>query len=50
MTGCWIFKEEFQLLLRLAGFEHWDCYGTPEGGALEIGLDEMQSYWIASNE
>jgi SAM-dependent methyltransferase len=28
MTGRWIFKEEFQLLLRLAGFKHWKCLGT----------------------
>ncbi len=47
MTSRWIFKEEFQLLLRLAGFERWECFGTPEGGPLEIGLDEVRSYWIA---
>jgi SAM-dependent methyltransferase len=47
MTARWLFKEEFQLLLRLAGFERWACYGTPEGGRLDLGLAEMQSYWIA---
>lgn len=47
MHGRWIFKEEFQLLLRLAGFEHWACFGTPEGAPLAIGLEEVQSYWIA---
>ena len=47
MTGRWIFKDEFQLLLRLAGFEHWEFFGTPEGASLEIGRDEVQSYWIA---
>jgi SAM-dependent methyltransferase len=47
MNGRWIFKAEFQLLLRLAGFERWDAYGTPEGGPLEIGLEEAQSYWVA---
>jgi hypothetical protein len=47
MTARWLFKEEFQLLLRLAGFERWECYGTPEGGRLDIGLEEIQSYWIA---
>lgn len=46
MTGRWIFKAEFQLLLRLAGFAHWEFFGTPEGTPLEIGLDEVQSYWI----
>jgi SAM-dependent methyltransferase len=47
MTSRWIFKDEFQLLLRLAGFEHWECFGTPLGEPLEIGLDETRSYWIA---
>jgi SAM-dependent methyltransferase len=46
MNGRWIFKEEFQLLLRLGGFERWACFGTPEGDPLEISLDEVQSYWI----
>lgn len=50
MNGRWIFKAEFQLLLRLAGFDHWDCFGTPEGDPLEVGLDESQSYWIAYKE
>lgn len=49
MTGRWIFKEEFQLLLRLAGFSRWEVYGTPEGDPLELGLEEAQSYWIAYN-
>ncbi len=47
MTGRWIFKEEFQLLLRLGGFEHWECFGTPDGGPLHSGLEESFSYWIA---
>jgi hypothetical protein len=46
MTSRWIFKEEFQLLLRLAGFERWESFGTPEGDPLEIGLEETRSYWI----
>lgn len=45
MTARWIFKEEFQLLLRLAGFERWECFGTPEGDPLVVGLDETPSYW-----
>jgi SAM-dependent methyltransferase len=48
MTGRWVFKDEFQLLLRLAGFEHWQCFSTPEKEPLEVGLEEAQSYWIAS--
>lgn len=47
MTGRWIFKEEFQLLLRLGGFERWECFGTPDGDALVVGLDDIHSYWIA---
>jgi SAM-dependent methyltransferase len=47
MTGRWIFKEEFQLLLRLAGFSRWEAFGTPEGAPLEVGLDETFSYWMA---
>ncbi|HWQ11555.1 MAG TPA: class I SAM-dependent methyltransferase [Roseiflexaceae bacterium] len=46
MTGRWIFKEEFVLLLRLAGFARWAYFGTPEGERLDIGLEEQQSYWI----
>jgi SAM-dependent methyltransferase len=47
MTGRWIFKEEFQLLLRLGGFARWEVFGTPERDPLELGLREAQSYWIA---
>jgi SAM-dependent methyltransferase len=47
MTGRWIFKDEFQLLLRVAGFSRWECYGTPERDPLEVGLDDVHSYWIA---
>lgn len=47
MTGRWIFKEEFQLLLRLAGFTRWEASSTPEGDPLVIGLDDQRSYWVA---
>jgi SAM-dependent methyltransferase len=47
MTGRWILKEEFQLLLRLGGFERWECFGGPDGDPLIVGLDDMRSYWIA---
>jgi SAM-dependent methyltransferase len=49
MNGRWIFKDEFQLLLRLAGFAHWRCFGSPAGGDLILGPDEQQSYWIADS-
>jgi SAM-dependent methyltransferase len=47
MTGRWVFKEEFKLLLRLAGFEHFEYFRTPEREPLQVGLDEAFSYWIA---
>jgi hypothetical protein len=46
MAGRWIFKEEFQLLLRLTGFERWECFGTPDRAPLVLGLEETSSYWI----
>ena len=46
MTARWIFKEEFQLLLRLAGFDHWESFSTPERDPLEIGPEGTHSYWI----
>ena len=46
MTGRWIFKEEFVLLLRSAGFARWSYFSTPEGDQLELGPEEQQSYWI----
>jgi SAM-dependent methyltransferase len=48
MTARWIFKEEFVLLLRLGGFARWACFSTPERDLLDIGLDQCQSYWIAT--
>jgi SAM-dependent methyltransferase len=47
MTSRWIFKEEFRLLLRLAGFARWEGFSTPERDPLTIGLEGSQSYWIA---
>jgi hypothetical protein len=46
ISGRWIFKPEFQLLLRLAGFERWEVFSTPERDPLEVGRDESLSYWI----
>jgi len=46
MNGRWIFKDEFQLLLRLAGFTHWKCFSSPTGDLLDLGVNEQQSYWI----
>ena len=46
MHGRWTFKDEFQLLLRVAGFTRWSCYGSPTGDQLNVGPDEQHSYWI----
>jgi SAM-dependent methyltransferase len=50
MTSRWIFKEEFVLLLRLAGFARWSYFSTPEGAPLELGPEEQQSFWIVDKE
>lgn len=50
MTGRWILKDEFQLLLRLAGFEYWEASGSPEGDPLIMGLDDTLSYWVAKKQ
>jgi SAM-dependent methyltransferase len=46
MAGRWIFREELQLLLRLAGFTRWQAFRSPEGEALVMGPDERYSYWV----
>lgn len=47
MQSRWIFREEFQLLLELAGFARWEGFSTPERDPLVVGVDETCSYWIA---
>jgi SAM-dependent methyltransferase len=47
MTSRWVFRDEFQLLLGLAGFARWEAFSTPERDHLVVGLDETYSYWIA---
>ena len=47
MTGRWVFKSEFELLLRLAGFGRWDVWGTQYGDPLTSKLTETPSFWIA---
>lgn len=50
MNGRWMFKEEFQLLLRLAGFARWAYFGSPMGGQFDLGPNEQQSYWVVDKE
>lgn len=47
ITGRWIFKDEFQLLLRLGGFSNWEYFSTPDRDPLQIGLEDTIGYWIA---
>jgi hypothetical protein len=47
ITSRYIFKEEFQLLLRLAGFIRWENWSTPQRDPLQTGLDGTHSYWVA---
>lgn len=46
MSARWIYKEEFQLLLRLAGYSSWQLCGSHDGqpyvGDKEMGL----TYWV----
>lgn len=48
MSGRWVNKEEFQLLLRLAGFSSWQSFGDPDGGPLVLGKESISSYWVAN--
>ena len=43
-----IYKEEFQLLLRLGGFEQWELYGSHDG-KLYVGSEHIgDTYWMAT--
>lgn len=46
MHGRWIFKDEFQLLLRIAGFTRWESFGSSTGDPLILGSNGQHSYWI----
>ena len=45
MTVRWIHREEFKLLLRLAGFERWNLYGDFDKTSFDSNSDEM--IWVA---
>ena len=51
MTSRWIYKEEFQLLLRMAGFERWSLYGSCDGRPFpdpeETNDRRAIAYWVA---
>ena len=48
MQARWIHKEEFQLLLRLGGFDQWELYGSYDGKPY-VGSEHMgDTYWMAT--
>ena len=48
MAARWIYKEEFQLLLRLAGFSRWQVFGSGDGRPYRGSKDLTETYWIVS--
>jgi|GEM_PF-392290 ubiquinone/menaquinone biosynthesis C-methylase UbiE len=48
MKARWIYKEEFQLLLRLAGFREWVLYGGWDCREYEGGPDTTDAFWVAT--
>ena len=48
MQARWIHKEEFQLLLRLGGFEQWELYGSHDGESYVGSAHIVNAYWTAT--
>ena len=46
MTARWIYKEEFQLLLRLVGFSRWQLFGTHDGQPYAGSKETGTTYWV----
>ena len=46
MTARWIYKEEFQILLRLAGFSRWQLFGTHDGQPYAGSKETRTTYWV----
>ena len=45
MQTRWIHKEEFQLLLRLSGFDQWELYGSHDGKPYAGSPHITNTYW-----
>ena len=45
MQARWIHKEEFQLLLRLSGFDQWELYGSHDGKPYVGSPHITNTYW-----
>ncbi len=48
LCGRWVYEEEFQLLLRLAGFSHWELYGSEDGKPYSRADGMGLTYWVVS--
>ena len=46
MQARWIYTEEFQLLLRLGGFERWELYGSPDCQPYVRSAKVDDTYWV----
>jgi len=47
MVARWIYREEFQLLLRLASFQEWVLYGGWDCREYEGRADTTDAFWVA---
>ena len=48
MQARWIHKEEFQLLLRLGGFDQWELYGSYDGNPYVASEHMGDTYWMVT--
>jgi SAM-dependent methyltransferase len=48
MHARWIYPEEFQLLLRLCGFGHWELYGDQDCGPYVGSEKATNTYWVVT--
>ena len=50
MQARWSHKEEFQLLLRLGGFEQWELYGSHDREPYVGSAHIVDTYWTATKK
>ena len=46
MTARWLYQQEFQLLLRLAGFSRWQLFGSHDGQPYASSQEAATTYWV----
>ncbi len=44
----WIYPEEFQLLLRLGGFDRWQFFGSQDCEPYAGSAKETNTYWVVT--